>query len=360
MKLISSQLAAALAVSVLWIMPATCPAQSLIADHTVVEKYKDIPPNYIAEVKKMWANMPGESHSSAYPKGCDLLETMDSRFQSNSKLYSSAEPYTTNYLRMNGAVWQGSAWGYGAGEADWYTSQAGIDRMKGHLTYCNTHNLAISVMGFGWCWDMTWRNSPGGGLDPVYQVHWAGASVGGPQGDMRWGLDAEDQALTGNSVCLDTYLNATQQMIDHCRANNYPTKVLFTTGAVDSYPGESGYQRHLKNERIRAYVRAHNVLLFDYADILCWSNDGALYTTSWVDYGRRNQVFPEIHPDNMLDLSGSYAEDGDHIGQRGAVRLAKAMWWLLARVAGWDGGTGSTPQPPGAPTGLRVVTSPGL
>jgi len=39
----------------------------------------------------------------------------------------------------------------------------------------------------------------------------------------------------------------------------------------------------------------------------------------------------------MLDLSGSYAEDGDHIGQRGALRLAKAMWWMLARMAGWNG-----------------------
>jgi len=39
----------------------------------------------------------------------------------------------------------------------------------------------------------------------------------------------------------------------------------------------------------------------------------------------------------MLDLDGTYQEDGDHIGQRGAVRLAKALWWLLARIAGWDG-----------------------
>ncbi len=28
-----------------------------------------------------------------------------------------------------------------------------------------------------------------------------------------------------------------------------------------------------------------------------------------------------------------------HISNAGALRLAKAMWWMLARMAGWDGGT---------------------
>ncbi len=70
-------------------------------------------------------------------------------------------------------------------------------------------------MGFGWCWDMTWLNAPGGGLDPVYNVHWAGSSDGGFDGNSRWGLDGGDQVLTGNSVCLDTYLNAVEQYIRH-------------------------------------------------------------------------------------------------------------------------------------------------
>ena len=27
-----------------------------------------------------------------------------------------------------------------------------------------------------------------------------------------------------------------------------------------------------------------------------------------------------------------------HISDAGTIRLAKAMWWMLARIAGWDGG----------------------
>jgi hypothetical protein len=51
----------------------------------------------------------------------------------------------------------------------------------------------------------------------------------------------------------------------------------------------------------------------------------------------------------MKDLDGTYAEDGDHIGERGALRLAKAMWWMLARIAGWE------PEGPSAPTGLGAT-----
>ena len=39
----------------------------------------------------------------------------------------------------------------------------------------------------------------------------------------------------------------------------------------------------------------------------------------------------------MEDLDGTYSEDGDHIGEAGALRLGKALWWMLARMSGWDG-----------------------
>lgn len=221
------------------------------------------------------------------------------------------------------------------------------------LTYANTHGFEIAAVGFGWCWDMTWRtNWPQtwsdikNELDPVYQVHWDGPSVYGPDGNTRWGLDADDYALTGNRVSMDTYLNATEEYIALCEANHYPTVVFFTTGPVDGGGnlGERGYQRHLKHEHIRAHVRANNRVLFDYADILSWGNDGTQYTVTWTDHGGQVQTFPYIHPDNMLDLDGSYTEDGDHIGQRGAVRLAKALWWMLARIAGWDGMPANEPN----------------
>jgi hypothetical protein len=311
----------------------------IIVDHTVVDQYDDIPQEYIDLVKTMWLNVPGESHSSGYRKGLQLLEDLDSRFQVNITETGTPEAYTDQHLRVSRALrTQYNSWAYGTGEQVWYTNITGTIQVKNHLTYANTHDLAIAAMGFGWCWDMTWHNGPGGTIDPVYQVRWAGSSVGGPDGDLRWGLDTGDVALTGNHVTMDTYLNATQEYMTYAQTNGYPTKVFFTTGPVDGYSGESGYQRQIKHEYIRDYVLASSDrILFDYADILSWSDADQQNLQSWTDYGGVPRQYQMIHADNMLDLDGTYTEDGDHIGQRGALRLGKALWWMLARLAGWDG-----------------------
>ena len=322
-------------------------AAPLIIDHTSVDKYQDIPQVWIDEVKKMWASLPGESHSSGYRIGCNLLQAADSKFAVNITESGTPEGATDLHLRFSRATWGdvGSAtgWRYGYGEEDWYTSAQAIAQTKAGLAYCNTTGPALAAIGFGWCWDANWHNTPGGTEDPVYHVRWAGSSVGGPEGDLIWGLDAADTALTGNSINMDTYINATQAYIDYCTTNGYSTKVFFTTGAIDGYTGETGYQRYLKYQRIRDYVNASsNGILFDYADILCWSNAGVQNTTNWTDSTAAAHTFPAIHSDNMLDLSGGYAEDGDHIGERGALRLAKAMWYMLARIAGWNSPFGNS------------------
>ena len=73
-------------------------------------------------------------------------------------------------------------------------------------------------------------------------------------------------------------------------------------------------------------------MLFDYADILCYDDNGVQTTATW-----NGHTFPRITVTNLGD--GSIG----HIGSAGAIRLAKAMWWMLARIAGWDGGTTITP-----------------
>lgn len=312
-----------------------------IINHTHVAKYADIPTAYKSLVKEMWLSVPGESHSLAYRTGLELLEAADATFAVSVIDTGTPEPQTSDNLRASRASWgdltHATGWRYEYGEEDWYTSPEAIAQTKAFLAYCASTGPSLSALGFGWCWDMTWAN---GGyvtglpndLDPVYKCHWAGSSVGGPQGNWRWGLDSADSALTGNDICLDTYLAATQEYINYCVVNDIDTTVFFTTGPVDgNAASENGYQRELKQSRIRSYVEDNGGWLFDYADILAWDDAGNHTTSSWTDGDGTAHVYDQIAPDNLG------AADIGHIDAVGALRLGKALWVMLAMIAGWDG-----------------------
>ncbi len=329
----------------------------IIIDHTSVDMYDDIPDGYIQEVKKMLIAIAGESHSKGYRLGLELLESQDANFAVETQESGVPYAYTENNLRIIRQVTtnNGGSWASTTGEGRWFCDVSARDQIKSHIQYCNNNNLFNTVVGFGWCWDMTASNGPAGTQDPVYNVRWAGRSDGGPDGSYIWGLDADDEVLTGNAVCMQTYIDATEEYNQFCEINNINTKVIFTTGPVDGggNTGERGYQRFLKHEYIRDYVLStNNRILFDYADILNWSDAGDQRIISWTDLGGVVKNFPCIHSNNTLNFDGSTTEDGDHIGERGALRLGKAMWVLLARLAGWSGQTSNDDEPPSTPQNL--------
>jgi hypothetical protein len=307
----------------------------IIANHNIVADYDKIPAEYLSEVKKMWLNVLGQSHSYAYRYGLVLLEAINGSYNANVIETAGPQAYSNQYLRVDRTVYNGGSYSLGQeGETTWYTWYAFDNHngyyknfIKGTLQKCHDDGNEISAVGFGWCYDMSMTNDCLGIKDPVYGCGWAGTSDDGPDGSKQWGLDSDDYAQTSNRVCLDTYLAATQEYIDYCIANSIGTKVFFTTGTVDSYIGENGYQAYLKNERIRNYVLADNSrILFDYADILCYDDNNVPTTTTW-----NGHTYPIITPTNL-----GYSDIG-HIGSNGAIRLAKALWWMLARMCGWSG-----------------------
>lgn len=318
----------------------------IVIDHSSVELYSSIPEAYKASIKQKWLSVPGESHSGAYRVGLQLLEALDPSFAVSVQDSGTPEGPTSDHLRASRATWgdidHPTGWIYYYGEEDWWTSALAITRTKAFIQYAHDQGLGLAAVGLGWCWDTTWHNDPTATKDPVYKCGWAGSSVGGPQGDLPWGLDAEDSAITGNSVCLDTYLDATQQYVVYCEANGIPTKVFFNTGAIDNLANtENSYQRYLKHERIRDYIDTHGGILFDYADILCWDDAGNERITQWTDGDSVVHYMPHIATDNLLNLDGSSGAANDyHIGERGALRLGKALWVMLAMMDGWDGTPG--------------------
>lgn len=76
------------------------------------------------------------------------------------------------------------------------------------------------------------------------------------------------------------------------------------------------------NDLIRAYVRANGKTLLDVADLESHAPDGKAVT----------------HAGGGEKLFEGYARDaGGHLNDVGAQRVARAWWWLMARIAGWAG-----------------------
>jgi hypothetical protein len=114
------------------------------------------------------------------------------------------------------------------------------------------------------------------------------------------------------------------------------------------------------NNQLRQYARDNNKYLLDIADIeshdpwgrACFDNrDGEAYSVGTA---------AENYPDDGVDqpaLCQHYTRetDGGHLGNPdvGKIRLAKAFWVLMARIAGWNPGD-STPLP-SAPTNFRII-----
>lgn len=79
--------------------------------------------------------------------------------------------------------------------------------------------------------------------------------------------------------------------------------------------------RALFNQQVRAHCAAHGAPLFDLAAIESHDAGGAAVVEAGVEA-----------------MAPAWSSDGGHLTAAGSDRAARAMWWLMARVAGWSGG----------------------
>jgi hypothetical protein len=124
----------------------------------------------------------------------------------------------------------------------------------------------------------------------------------------------------------------------------YPNKIFiyWTTSLARSLGSQEGTDF---NNQMREYAIANNKILFDVADILshtetgtpCFDNrDGVEYCM--MNGNCRNYPYdgfdqPAICQEYTTEI------DGGHLGSvsAGKIRVAKAFWVLMAKIAGWDG-----------------------
>ena len=121
---------------------------------------------------------------------------------------------------------------------------------------------------------------------------------------------------------INTYLNAVNQL-----EQDYPdVTFIYMTGHLDgSGPDGNLYAR---NNQIRAYCAANNKILFDFADIESYDPDGAYYPDA-SDACEWCYTWCSSHPCPYCGCSHSQCFN--------CYQKGKAFWWMMARIAGWDG-----------------------
>ncbi|NIM11931.1 MAG: hypothetical protein GTO45_07430 [Candidatus Aminicenantes bacterium] len=91
---------------------------------------------------------------------------------------------------------------------------------------------------------------------------------------------------------------------------------IYMTGNAQS----EEWNRVERNDQVREYCKNNEKFLFDFADLDCWYN-GQQHTVDGI---------PMEHPHFHGDEAG-------HTTYESCENKARAFWWLMARLAGWEG-----------------------
>lgn len=145
-------------------------------------------------------------------------------------------------------------------------------------------------------------------------------------------------ALQTQQTMIDEYLNPMTQL----EAEYTGVKFVYMTGHLDG-TGSAG-NLNQRNQQIRDYCNAHNKILFDFADIESYNPSGSefmtLSATDNCDYSGGNWAMQWIaaNPSNPLTILAqtTNCDDCAHSQRLNCVLKGRAVWWLWARIAGWN------------------------
>jgi hypothetical protein len=118
--------------------------------------------------------------------------------------------------------------------------------------------------------------------------------------------------------------------------STYPeVTFVYMTGHSDDVADQDVLNAN--NNMIRDYVIAHNKILYDFNDIENYQPDGSLPPATPDDSCPWCQTWCDNHPGFCPDFSSM--GECSHTHPLQCWLKSQAMWWLSARLAGWDGQT---------------------
>lgn len=276
--------------------------EGLVIDHTSVALYDQIPVEYLRLAEQIKFLIIDRSVGSNIYDGISCL--------ASSSWASSLSSCRRDYIDSSLTAWKT----YTAND----TNVPNIIRFPGGNSKAN-----ISFLAF----ENTWEQDLASYIT-YYRANQSGFDV------MTYGHNYlhVNTGSTIASVYFDSSYNGTNVFDVLQLEADYPQKqMVYWTTSLARTVGTA--ESTSFNSQMRNWTVQNNKVLFDLADIESHRPDGSLCTNA--------QGYPIICKEYTTEVSGG------HLGSvsGGKIIIAKAIWVMLAQIAGWNPDGSSTPTP---------------